>query len=79
MIASNRRGAEILLHEDGSEKQRISFYGKTFITDETGMKKLRKYHQWKSMEHMFMILWQPSSEKGIEKPVLHGCCFEITT
>ena len=36
VVASNRTGTEILLHEDGSEKQRITFYGRSFITDETG-------------------------------------------
>lgn len=36
VVASNRIGTEILKHEDGSEKQRITFYGKSFITDETG-------------------------------------------
>ena len=36
VVASNRFGTEILLHDDGSEKQRIRFYGRSFITDETG-------------------------------------------
>ena len=36
VVASNRYGTEILLNEDGSEKQRINFYGRSFITDETG-------------------------------------------
>jgi N-carbamoylputrescine amidase len=36
VIASNRQGTEILLHPDGSEKQRITFYGRSFITDATG-------------------------------------------
>lgn len=36
VVASNRVGTEILLHPDGSEKQRITFYGRSFITDETG-------------------------------------------
>lgn len=36
VIASNRFGTEILLDDDGSEKQRITFYGKSFITDNTG-------------------------------------------
>ncbi|CAB9522071.1 Deaminated glutathione amidase [Seminavis robusta] len=36
VVASNRYGTEVLLHEDGSEKQRITFYGRSFITDETG-------------------------------------------
>ena len=36
VVASNRIGTEILLREDGSEKQRINFYGRSFITDETG-------------------------------------------
>lgn len=37
VVASNRYGTEILLNEeDGSEKQRITFYGRSFITDETG-------------------------------------------
>ena len=37
VVASNRYGTEILLNdEDDSEKQRISFYGRSFITDETG-------------------------------------------
>ncbi|KAL3919551.1 MAG: hypothetical protein SGILL_003697 [Bacillariaceae sp.] len=39
-IASNRYGTEILKNDGGSgaatEKQRISFYGRSFITDETG-------------------------------------------
>jgi N-carbamoylputrescine amidase len=38
VVASNRFGTEILLNEDGSEKQRIRFYGRSFITDETGAK-----------------------------------------
>jgi N-carbamoylputrescine amidase len=36
VVASNRQGTEILLHPDGSEKQRITFYGRSFITDATG-------------------------------------------
>jgi N-carbamoylputrescine amidase len=36
VVASNRYGTEILLDKNGNEKQRISFYGRTFITDETG-------------------------------------------
>ena len=36
IIASNRQGTEILLNPDGSEKQRINFYGRSFITDATG-------------------------------------------
>ena len=37
VVASNRYGTEILL--DGTtEKQRITFYGRSFITDETGAK-----------------------------------------
>ena len=38
VVASNRFGTEILLHEDGSEKQRITFYGRSFITNESGAK-----------------------------------------
>jgi N-carbamoylputrescine amidase len=39
VVASNRCGTEILLKEDGTtEKQRITFYGRSFITDETGAK-----------------------------------------
>lgn len=38
VVASNRYGTEILLNEDGSERQRITFYGRSFITDETGAK-----------------------------------------
>jgi N-carbamoylputrescine amidase len=40
VIASNRFGTEILLEEGGgiTEKQRITFYGRSFITDETGAK-----------------------------------------
>jgi N-carbamoylputrescine amidase len=39
VVASNRYGTEILLHDDGkTEKQRITFYGRTFITDNTGAK-----------------------------------------
>lgn len=39
VVASNRYGTEILLNDDGiTEKQRISFYGRSFITDETGAK-----------------------------------------
>ena len=39
VVASNRYGTEILLHKDGTtEKQRITFYGRSFITDETGAK-----------------------------------------
>ena len=36
VVASNRYGTEILLNEDMTEKQRINFYGRSFITDETG-------------------------------------------
>lgn len=36
VVASNRVGTEILLHEDGSEKQRIVFYGRSFITNQEG-------------------------------------------
>eukprot|EP00934_Nitzschia_sp_Nitz4_P008044 Nitzschia sp. Nitz4//scaffold349_size16934//14462//15593//NITZ4_008850-RA/size16934-snap-gene-0.3-mRNA-1//-1//CDS//3329548713//8034//frame0 len=36
VVASNRYGTEILLNEDGTEKQRITFYGRSFIADETG-------------------------------------------
>jgi N-carbamoylputrescine amidase len=36
VVACNRYGTEILLNEDGTEKQRITFYGRSFITDETG-------------------------------------------
>mmetsp|Transcript_30651 Transcript_30651/g.45369 ORF Transcript_30651/g.45369 Transcript_30651/m.45369 type:complete len:425 (+) Transcript_30651:231-1505(+) len=36
VVASNRVGTEILLNEDGSERQHITFYGRSFITDETG-------------------------------------------
>ena len=36
VVASNRYGTEILLNDDGKEKQRIHFYGRSFITDETG-------------------------------------------
>jgi len=39
VVASNRIGTEILLQKDGiTEKQRITFYGRSFITDETGAK-----------------------------------------
>jgi N-carbamoylputrescine amidase len=38
VVASNRYGTEILLNEDGTERQRITFYGRSFITDETGAK-----------------------------------------
>jgi len=36
VVASNRYGTEVLLNADGSEKQRITFYGRSFITDNTG-------------------------------------------
>ena len=37
VVASNRFGTEVLLHEeDGTERQRITFYGRSFITDNTG-------------------------------------------
>ena len=36
VVASNRFGTEVLLNTDGSEKQRITFYGRSFITDNTG-------------------------------------------
>ena len=36
VVASNRYGTEILLDTNNEEKQRIKFYGKSFITDETG-------------------------------------------
>lgn len=36
VVAANRAGTEILLDPDGAERQRINFYGSSFITDETG-------------------------------------------
>ena len=36
VVACNRYGTEILLDTNNEEKQRIKFYGKSFITDETG-------------------------------------------
>lgn len=36
VVASNRFGTEILNNNDGTEKQRIHFYGKSFITSNTG-------------------------------------------
>lgn len=36
VVASNRFGTEILLNEDGSEKQRIHYYGRSFIIDNKG-------------------------------------------
>ena len=37
VVASNRFGTEILLADDGvTEKQRITFYGRSFITDHKG-------------------------------------------
>lgn len=36
VVASNRYGTEVLLNANGSEKQRITFYGRSFITDNTG-------------------------------------------
>jgi len=36
VVASNRIGTEVLLDDFGKEKQRIRFYGRSFITDETG-------------------------------------------
>ena len=36
VVASNRQGTEILLNDDGTERQRITFYGRSFITDATG-------------------------------------------
>ena len=37
VVASNRYGTEILREKDGTtEKQRITFYGRSFVTDETG-------------------------------------------
>ena len=37
VVASNRYGTEVLLHDDGiTELQRIHFYGRSFITDNTG-------------------------------------------
>jgi N-carbamoylputrescine amidase len=36
VVASNRYGTEILLKEDGSERQRITFFGQSFITDANG-------------------------------------------
>ena len=38
VVASNRYGTEVLLDEAGKEKQRIHFYGRSFITDATGAK-----------------------------------------
>ena len=36
VVAANRIGTEILMDNYGNEKQRIHFYGRSFITDETG-------------------------------------------
>jgi N-carbamoylputrescine amidase len=36
VVASNRCGTEVLMNADGSEKQIISFYGRSFITDNIG-------------------------------------------
>lgn len=36
VVASNRYGTEVLLDASGKEKQRITFYGRSFITDNTG-------------------------------------------
>ena len=36
VVASNRYGTEILLRDDGTEQQRITFYGRSFITNNTG-------------------------------------------
>lgn len=52
VVASNRHGTEILLNEDGSEKQRISFYGRSFITDQTGA----KVQEAQGQEQPFIIL-----------------------
>jgi N-carbamoylputrescine amidase len=38
VVASNRFGTEILQHPDGTEKQRIHFYGRSFVTNNTGEK-----------------------------------------
>jgi len=37
VVASNRFGTEILLNKSGDEEQKINFYGRSFITDETGV------------------------------------------
>jgi N-carbamoylputrescine amidase len=36
VVASNRVGTEVLLDDNGQERQRITFYGRSFITNETG-------------------------------------------
>lgn len=36
VVGANRIGTEILLDKDGKEKQRIAFYGRSFITDVKG-------------------------------------------
>ena len=36
VVASNRQGTEILLDRHGQERQRMTFYGRSFITDATG-------------------------------------------
>ena len=36
VVASNRYGTEVLLDKNFQEKQRIKFYGRSFITNETG-------------------------------------------
>ena len=38
VVASNRCGTEILLKDNGTEQQRITFYGRSFITNATGAK-----------------------------------------
>eukprot|EP00957_Ditylum_brightwellii_P078960 6004262-Ditylum_brightwellii.AAC.1 len=36
VVASNCVGTEVLLNNNGTEKQQILFYGRSFITDKTG-------------------------------------------
>jgi len=36
LVASNRAGTEVLVDSDNKEKERIRFYGTSFVTDNTG-------------------------------------------
>jgi len=36
VVASNRIGTEVLLNGQNKEQQRINFFGRSFISDETG-------------------------------------------
>lgn len=56
VVASNRQGTEILLDRNGQERQRMDFYGRSFITDITGKLVAHAEDQDESSASPFTIL-----------------------